>query len=371
MPPPNAPVTVIFPPSIALPGPVARELAQVADDLPEVEDSACRDDRAVDLGGRRLDVPAPVVVDDDEVVDAERADDPHLRRRTALASAVVSFGSTALTTAATGVAGAPAWRAAIRADDRGLHAGGVERSALAAGAGGDHVSADPLEARVLRGLVDLLGQRLEDRVEARLVQGRGDGPVGCGRERDQRRKARAGDLPALLAPGDDHVGGHSIRGRRRRLGRGSATAGATGATGTSTRSTPACRALRAAGRGRSAWPPGPRRDRPSPGETLNVPPWPGRHGCVHRGLVDRRGERLDGGRQLVAVEGNGGVEGDAVDRGPGCADEVREGLALAARRECRVSQDRGVWAAADVGVADGRRLAVRAGERDLPGAERS
>ena len=37
MPPPNAPVTVIFPPSIALPGPVARELVQVADDLPEVE----------------------------------------------------------------------------------------------------------------------------------------------------------------------------------------------------------------------------------------------------------------------------------------------------------------------------------------------
>ena len=34
------------------------------------------------------------------------------------------------------------------------------------------------------------------------------------------------------------------------------------------------------------------------------------------------------------------------------------------------SQRRGVWAAADVGVADGRRLAVRAGERDLPGAER-
>ena len=34
------------------------------------------------------------------------------------------------------------------------------------------------------------------------------------------------------------------------------------------------------------------------------------------------------------------------------------------------SQRRGVGAAADVGVADGRRLAVRAGERDLPGAER-
>ena len=34
------------------------------------------------------------------------------------------------------------------------------------------------------------------------------------------------------------------------------------------------------------------------------------------------------------------------------------------------SQCRGVGAAADVGVADGRHLAVRAGERDLPGAER-
>ncbi len=59
-----------------------------------------------------------------------------------------------------------------------------------------------------------------------------------------------------------------------------------------------------------------------------------------------------------------------MDRGLGCADEVREGLALAACRECRVEQRRGVGAAADVGVADGRRLAVRAGERDLPGAER-
>ena len=39
-------------------------------------------------------------------------------------------------------------------------------------------------------------------------------------------------------------------------------------------------------------------------------------------------------------------------------------------RECRVDQRRGVGAAADVGVADGRRLAVRAGERDLPGTER-
>ena len=95
----------------------------------------------------------------------------------------------------------------------------------------------------------------------------------------------------------------------------------------------------------------------------------GRHGGVHGGLVDRRGEGLDGGRQLVAVVGDGGVEGDAVDRGLGCADEVRERIALAARRECRVEQRRGVGAAAHVGVADGRRLAVRAGERDLPGAE--
>ncbi len=45
-----------------------------------------------------------------------------------------------------------------------------------------------------------------------------------------------------------------------------------------------------------------------------------------------------------------------MDRGLGCADEVREGLALAACRECRVEQRRGVGAAADVGVADGRRL---------------
>ncbi len=43
---------------------------------------------------------------------------------------------------------------------------------------------------------------------------------------------------------------------------------------------------------------------------------------------------------------------------------------MAACRECRVDQRRGVGAAADVGVADGRRVAVRAGERDLPGPER-
>ena len=59
-----------------------------------------------------------------------------------------------------------------------------------------------------------------------------------------------------------------------------------------------------------------------------------------------------------------------MDRGLGCADQVPEGLAVAARRECRIHQRRGVRAAADVGVADGRRLAVWAGERDLPSAER-
>ena len=59
-----------------------------------------------------------------------------------------------------------------------------------------------------------------------------------------------------------------------------------------------------------------------------------------------------------------------MDRGLRCADEGREGLALAACRECRVEQRRGVGAAADVRVADGRRLAVRAGEGDLPGGER-
>ena len=45
------------------------------------------------------------------------------------------------------------------------------------------------------------------------------------------------------------------------------------------------------------------------------------------------------------------------------------GLVLAACRECGVEQRRGVGAAPDVAVADGRRLAVRAGEGDLPGAE--
>ncbi len=58
-----------------------------------------------------------------------------------------------------------------------------------------------------------------------------------------------------------------------------------------------------------------------------------------------------------------------MDRGLGCADEVREGLALAACRECRVEQRRGVGATDDVGVADAGLLAVWAGERDLPGAE--
>ncbi|HTG41851.1 MAG TPA: hypothetical protein VK697_09600, partial [Methylomirabilota bacterium] len=59
-----------------------------------------------------------------------------------------------------------------------------------------------------------------------------------------------------------------------------------------------------------------------------------------------------------------------MDRSLRCADEVREGLAMAACRECRVDQRRGVGAAANVGVADGRHLAIRAGERDLPGSER-
>jgi hypothetical protein len=46
-------------------------------------------------------------------------------------------------------------------------------------AGGDDASADHLEAGVARGLVDLRGQLLEDRVEARLVKDRGDAPASA------------------------------------------------------------------------------------------------------------------------------------------------------------------------------------------------
>ncbi len=59
-----------------------------------------------------------------------------------------------------------------------------------------------------------------------------------------------------------------------------------------------------------------------------------------------------------------------MDRDLGSADEVRERLALAACRECRVEHRRRIGAAVEVRVADGR-LAVRAGERDLPGTQRS
>ena len=143
----------------------------------------------------------------------------------ALASAAVSFGLTALTTASIGVGRRAVLAGQDLADDLGLHAVDVERPALAAGAGRHDVSADDLEARVLRGLVDLLGQLREHRVEARPVDDRGDPPVGRGRERDQRREALAGDRPAVLAPGDDHVGGHPVRGRLRRLGRGGGDGG--------------------------------------------------------------------------------------------------------------------------------------------------
>src|SRR4029078_2624692 len=68
------------------------------------------------------------------------------------------------------------------------------------------------------------------------------------------------------------------------------------------------------------------------------PPLASRAEGLRRGLVDPRGEVVDGGRQLVVIVGNGRVEGHAVDRGPGCADEVREGLALATRGEGRVEQ---------------------------------
>ena len=180
----------------------------------------------------------------------------------------------------------------------------------------------------------------------------------------------AGDRPAVLAPGDDHVGGHPIRGRLRRLGRGGGDGGCQrhDRHGHRDRRRRVERRELLVERGQQG--------RLVHGATVlrrgdaERPALAGRHGGVDGGLVDRRGEGLDGGRQLVAVVGDGGVEGHAVDRGLGCADEVREGLALAACRECRVDQRRGVGAAADVGIADGRHLAVRAGERDLPVAER-
>ena len=106
------------------------------------------------------------------------------------------------------------------------------------------------------------------------------------------------------------------------------------------------------------------------GETLNVPPWPA-DTEASTGVWSIVVARLSmAAAELVAVVDNGGVEGHAVDRGLGCADEVREGLALATCRECRVEHRRGVEVAADVRIADRRRLAVRAGERDLPGADR-
>ena len=105
------------------------------------------------------------------------------------------------------------------------------------------------------------------------------------------------------------------------------------------------------------------------GETRERPAGGRRHGRV-RGLpVDRRGEVRDRGGQLVAVVDDGRVEGDAVDRGPGFVDQAADDVVLVSGRERRVDQRRRVGPAADVVVADRRHVPVRAGERDLAGAE--
>src|SRR4051795_548274 len=112
MPPPNAPVTVIFPPSIALPGPTPGALCRLPTSF-----------QKSNLAPAGTTVPLSTVAGPSmfppkwlltmcwyqtlyELM-------TFILPANALASVAVSFGSTALTTAATGDAGVPACRAAI------------------------------------------------------------------------------------------------------------------------------------------------------------------------------------------------------------------------------------------------------------------
>src|SRR3954469_11675866 len=112
MPPPNAPVTVIFPPSIALPGPTPGALRKLPTSF-----------QKSNLAPAGTTVPLSTVAGPSmfppkwlltmcwyqtlyELM-------TFILPANALASVAVSFGSTALTTAATGDAGVPACRAAI------------------------------------------------------------------------------------------------------------------------------------------------------------------------------------------------------------------------------------------------------------------
>src|SRR4029079_7194678 len=95
-------------------------------------------------------------------------------------------------------------------EERGPHPGRLERSALVAAAGGDDAAVHQPETCVLRAPVDLLGQLREERVETLLVEDWGDGAVGRGLERDERREALAGHCPLVIAARDHDVGSHAI-----------------------------------------------------------------------------------------------------------------------------------------------------------------
>ncbi len=215
-----------------------------------------------------------------------------------------------------------------------------------------------------------LGERREHRIDARRIKVGADGSVGHPSERDQGHEAVARDRPFVIASGDDDIGGHPLRLRPRFLGR----------RGGDLRCQRRDRRVHRDRRRRFGRPEllveGGQQGSRVHGSTtprrgdVEGPVQVGRYRGVHGHLVDPGGKCLHGLRQLVAVVGNRKVESDAVDRGLGRTDEVGDRLALAARHERRVDQRRRVWSAADVGVADGRRLGIRPGEGDLSRRQR-
>ena len=248
----------------------------------------------------------------------------------ALASAVVSFGSTALTTAATGDAAAPAWRASISLMSAAFmpSAMSVRPSRLAPVA----TMCPPTSLRPASFAVWLTCLASVVRSGSRPDSSMTGVTLPSAAVENEISGARL--VPAIVQLSLPRVMTTSAAIRSAAAFAASAeavvTAGANGATGTVI-----VIVLRRAERRELLVERG-QQGRLVHGATFlrrgdaERPALAGRHGGVHGGLVDRRGEGLDGGRQLVVVVGNGGVEGHAVDRGLGCADEVGEGLALAA-----------------------------------------
>ena len=219
-------------------------------------------------------------------------------------------------------------------------------------------------------LVDGLGDRCEEGVDAAFVHHRDDTAIAGGDEGDELADAGGRDGPAVLAPGEHEVHGHPTRGGRGGLHVRCADERL--ASGERDIQADLRRGIEPADlrvdRGRQGGPVNDATGRRRGGRVGEIVL--DRERGVHGASVDGLCDGIQGCREPVRVVGDRGGDRHAADGGLRRADEICDRLALAARGEGCVEHRLGVGTATDLRVAD-RQLAFRAREDHPPRSERA